>query len=263
MSTGNKLNPSSLGYRSHNKFLNTLYKLTPALTTRKMKQLKQRLEKIHARIRQSEQDFGREAGSVHLLAVSKTKPAEDIRAAYACGERDFGENYLQEALEKIHQLRDLDICWHFIGPIQSNKTLAIAYNFDWVHSVDRLKIARRLSEQRPAGLSPLNICLQVNISNEASKSGIPATEAVKVAQEINALPNLQLRGLMAIPSPSADLANQRQPFCQLRELLEEINQHKGMQLDTLSMGMSGDMEAAIAEGSTWVRIGTDIFGSRQ
>lgn len=228
-----------------------------------MNQLKQRLEKIHARIRQSEHDFGRETESVHLLAVSKTKPAVDIRAVYACGQRDFGENYLQEALDKIYQLSDLDICWHFIGPIQSNKTLAIAQNFDWVHSVDRLKIARRLSEQRPAELAPLNICLQINISNEASKSGITSAEALKFAIEINSLPNLQLRGLMAIPSPTTDHSAQRQAFHQLSELLEEINQQNGIQLDSLSIGMSSDMEAAIAEGATWVRIGTDIFGSRQ
>ena len=227
-----------------------------------MNQLKQRLDKIHARIRQSEHDFGRSPKSVHLLAVSKTRPTEDIRAAYACGQHDFGENYLQEALDKINTLHDLAIHWHFIGPIQSNKTLAIAENFDWVHSVDRLKIARRLSEQRPTGLAPLNICLQVNISQEASKSGIPCAEAIEAAREINTLENLRLRGLMAIPSPSADLIAQRQPFHQLRELLEGINRQNDMQLDTLSMGMSGDMEAAIAEGATWVRIGTDIFGQR-
>jgi len=227
-----------------------------------MNQLKQRLDKIHARIRQSEHDFGHDTESVHLLAVSKTRPADDIRAVYACGQRDFGENYLQEAMHKIKALHDLAIHWHFIGPIQSNKTLTIAENFDWVHSVDRLKIAHRLSEQRPTELAPLNICLQVNISNEVSKSGISSTEAIETAQEIKTLPNLRLRGLMAIPSPSTDLITQRQPFRQLRELLEAMNQQNDMSLDTLSMGMSGDMEAAIAEGATWVRIGTDIFGQR-
>lgn len=227
-----------------------------------MSQLNQRLQKILERIRQSEQKFGRAADSVHLLAVSKTKPAEDLRAVYACGQRDFGENYLQEALDKIAQLAELDICWHFIGPIQSNKTQAIAQHFTWVHSVDRLKVARRLSEQRPAELGPLNICLQVNISAEASKSGIAPAEVVAVARQIQTLPNICLRGLMAIPAPAEDFAAQRQPFRQLRELLDTINHELGLALDSLSMGMSGDMEAAIAEGATWVRIGTDIFGAR-
>ena len=227
-----------------------------------MSQHTQRLQKIHERIRQSEHDFGREAGSVHLLAVSKTKSADDIRAVYASGQRDFGENYLQEALDKIQALRDLDICWHFIGPIQSNKTQAIARHFDWVHSVDRLKIARRLAEQRPPELGPQNICLQVNISNEASKSGIAPGEAVEIANEIQLLPNLQLRGLMAIPAPANDFASQRLAFRQLGELLARINQQTDLQLDTLSMGMSDDLEAAIAEGATWVRIGSAIFGPR-
>ncbi|MFO7602457.1 MAG: YggS family pyridoxal phosphate-dependent enzyme [Gammaproteobacteria bacterium] len=227
-----------------------------------MNQFNQRLQKIHERIRQTEQATGRRAGSAHLLAVSKTRPADDIRAVYACGQRDFGENYLQEALEKMPPLADLAICWHFIGPIQSNKTLAIASHFDWVHSVDRLKVARRLAEQRPPERGPLDICLQVNISGEASKAGSQPAEAVEIAQEISQLANLRLRGLMAIPAPAQDLSEQRRPFRQLRELLERINAQHGLQLDTLSMGMSGDMEAAIAEGATWVRIGTDLFGPR-
>lgn len=228
-----------------------------------MNQLNQQRNIILERIRQSEQDAGREPGSVHLLAVSKTRPADDIRALYTCGQRDFGENYLQEALQKMAQLDDLDICWHFIGPVQSNKTQAIAENFDWVHSVDRLKIARRLSEQRPAQLGPLNICLQINISNEASKSGASPEEAVEIARDINALAHINLRGLMAIPAPTDTSASQRLPFHQLMTLKNEVNAQTDMQLDSLSMGMSSDMEAAIAEGATWVRIGTDIFGARQ
>lgn len=227
-----------------------------------MNQHTQRLHKILERIQQSEQDFARPAKSVHLLAVSKTKSADDIRDVYACGQRDFGENYLQEALDKIQALQDLDICWHFIGPIQSNKTQAIAQHFDWVHSVDRLKIAQRLSDQRPAELGPLNICLQINISHETSKSGIDPREAADIAQQISRLPNLRLRGLMAIPAPTHDITQQREPFCQLRELLAKINQQNGTHLDTLSMGMSDDLEAAIAEGATWVRIGSAIFGPR-
>lgn len=227
-----------------------------------MDQLTQGLQKIREQIRQSEQKFGRAADSVHLLAVSKTKPAEAIRAVYACGQRDFGENYLQEALDKIQQLEELDICWHFIGPIQSNKTQAIASHFDWVHSVDRLKIARRLSEQRPAQRAPLNLCLQVNISGERSKSGLTPEETIEAARSLQGLPNIRLRGLMAIPAPASDFNTQRQPFARLRHLLETINQQTDLNMDTLSMGMSGDMEAAIAEGATWVRIGTAIFGQR-
>ncbi len=227
-----------------------------------MSQHTQRLQKIHERIQQSEHDFDREAGSVHLLAVSKTRDVDDIRALYAGGQRDFGENYLQEALDKIQALRDLDIGWHFIGPIQSNKTQEIAQHFDWVHSVDRLKIARRLAAQRPAELGPLNICLQVNISNEASKSGVAPDEAVEISREILALPSLRLRGLMAIPAPANDFASQRLPFCHLRALLSRIHQQTAMPLDTLSMGMTDDLEAAIAEGATWVRVGSGIFGPR-
>lgn len=205
--------------------------------------------------------YQRDTTEVTLLAVSKTKPAALLRAAYEAGQRDFGENYLQESLDKQQELKDLEICWHFIGPIQSNKTRAIAESFQWVHSVDRLKIARRLSEQRPANLPALNICLQVNISAEASKSGITLAELSELAREVAALPNLSLRGLMAIPAAAETLAEQRKPLAALREALEAIKAEHP-QLDTLSMGMSGDLEAAIAEGSTMVRIGTAIFGAR-
>jgi pyridoxal phosphate enzyme (YggS family) len=221
----------------------------------------QRLKAVRQQISQAEQRFGRSAGSVQLLAVSKTRPAEDIREAYQAGQRAFGENYLQEALQKIQQLADTDIEWHFIGPIQSNKTRDIAQHFDWVHSVDRLKIARRLNEQRPESSAPLSICLQVNIDNEASKSGVKPQEALQIAKDIQNLPRLRLRGLMAIPSASADFEIQRAAFAKLRALYETIQQ-QGIELDTLSMGMSNDLKAAIAEGSTMVRIGTAIFGPR-
>jgi len=204
---------------------------------------------------------GRAPESVQLLAVSKTRTADELRGAFSAGLRAFGENYLQEALEKITALTDLAIEWHFIGPIQSNKTGPIAEHFDWVHSVDRAKIARRLSEQRPAGLPPLNICLQVNISEEPSKSGCLPQELPALAREVAALPNLRLRGLMAIPAASDDPAEQRRPLAAMRALLAQLRaEHPA--LDTLSMGMSGDMEAAIREGATIVRIGTALFGPR-
>jgi len=202
---------------------------------------------------------------IRLLAVSKTFGADAVMEAADAGQRAFGENYVQEALDKIATIRrarpDLTLEWHFIGPIQSNKTRLIAEHFDWVHSVDREKIAQRLSEQRPAHLPPLNICLQVNISGEATKSGVAPDEAMEVAPRIAALPRLTLRGLMAIPEPVDDEAQQRRPFRQLRALLDRLNA-KGLDLDTLSMGMSGDMDAAIAEGATIVRVGTAIFGQR-
>ncbi len=219
------------------------------------------LARVNERIRLAEQRYQRPIGSVHLLAVSKTRTPEEILTAAASGQRHFGENYLQEALGKITQLAEHDLCWHFIGPIQSNKTRAIASHFHWVHSVDRLKVARRLSAQRPSGLPPLNICLQINISNEASKSGIGLPELPEIAREIAELPGLRLRGLMAIPQRCNDFTRQRHPFRQLREALRALNE-AGAGLDTLSMGMSADMEAAIAEGATIVRIGTDIFGPR-
>lgn len=203
----------------------------------------------------------RNVAEVHLLAVSKTFPAESVREAYRAGQSAFGENYLQEALDKIAALRDLPLEWHFIGPIQSNKTRAIAENFAWVHSVDRLKIAERLSTQRPADMPPLNVCIQVNVSREESKSGIAPEEALQLAVAVRRLPHLKLRGLMSIPAPVADEAAQHIPFVQMRFLLEQLN-IEGMELDTLSMGMSHDFPAAIQEGATIVRIGTAIFGQR-
>jgi pyridoxal phosphate enzyme (YggS family) len=206
---------------------------------------------------------GRKPDSVSLLAVSKTRPAEELREAVAGGQLAFGENYLQEALDKIEALQDLDICWHFIGPIQSNKTRPIAENFDWVHSVDRFKIAQRLSDQRPAGMAPLNICLQVNISEETSKSGALPADLPALAAEVAALKNISLRGLMAIPASNDDPQLQRRPFAQMQALLQTLQQQLPDQpLDTLSMGMSADMEAAILEGATIVRIGTALFGPR-
>jgi pyridoxal phosphate enzyme (YggS family) len=202
------------------------------------------------------------AQDVTLCAVSKAQPADIIRAAYEAGQTVFGENYLQEALKKQAQLQDCAIAWHFIGPIQSNKTQQIALQFDWVHSVDRLKIAQRLSAARLPTLAPLNICLQVNISEEASKSGASGQELLELALHIKQLPHLRLRGLMAIPAPLQDFNLQRDQFRQVRQLFELLNAH-GLQLDTLSIGMSGDFEAAIAEGATLVRVGTAIFGARQ
>ena len=196
------------------------------------------------------------------MAVSKTRAAPDIREAVAAGIEHIGENYLQEALSKMAELQDLPLVWHFIGPIQSNKTRAIAEHFDWVHSVDRLKIAQRLSAQRPDQLPPLNICLQVNISGEASKSGCTLTELPALAQAVAKLPRLRLRGLMTIPAPSEDPAQQRLPFRRLREAQEQLIA-EGLELDTLSMGMSDDLGAAIAEGATLVRVGSALFGARQ
>jgi len=220
-----------------------------------------RLSEIELRIASSVQQFGRERGSVQLLAVSKTKPISAIREAAACGQRHFGENYLQEALEKIEALGDDALVWHFIGPIQANKTAAIARHFSWVHTIDRLKIAQRLNDQRPASLPSLNVCLQVNSSDEASKSGITLEELPELATAVSRLPQLRLRGLMTIPAPEHNFENQRRPFCKVREALEQLNSD-GYALDTLSMGMSNDMEAAIAEGATLVRIGSALFGRR-
>lgn len=203
----------------------------------------------------------RNVAEVHLLAVSKTFPAEAVREAYQAGQVAFGENYLQEALDKIAALRDLPLEWHFIGPIQSNKTRAIAESFAWVHSVDRLKIAERLSAQRPPHLPPLNMCIQVNVSREESKSGVAPEEVSQLAGAVRQLPHLKLRGLMSIPAPAADEKSQRAPFVQMRVLFEQLNV-EGMGLDTLSMGMSHDFPAAIQEGATIVRLGTAIFGIR-
>ncbi|MBQ0833305.1 YggS family pyridoxal phosphate-dependent enzyme [Marinobacter sp.] len=208
---------------------------------------------------------GREPDSVSLLAVSKTRTAQELREAVAAGQRAFGENYLQEALDKMAELHDLkDIDWHFIGPIQSNKTRQIASAFSWVHSVDRLKVARRLNEQREAGLPPLNICLQVNINNEPSKSGCQPEELPELVSQIRLLPGLSLRGLMAIPDPDQTEPALSASFRKLANTLKELRQEypKAGPLDTLSMGMSGDLELAIAAGATWVRIGTAVFGSR-
>ncbi|SDB63059.1 YggS family pyridoxal phosphate-dependent enzyme [Pseudomonas sp. NFACC13-1] len=216
------------------------------------------IAQVSSRIRTAEQTAQRTEGSVQLLAVSKTKPAQALREAYAAGLRDFGENYLQEALGKQVELTDLPLIWHFIGPIQSNKTRAIAEHFDWVHSVDRLKIAQRLSEQRPAELPPLNICIQVNVSGEASKSGCTPEDLPALASAINALPRLKLRGLMAIPEPTEERAAQDAAFAAVQRLQASL----ALPLDTLSMGMSHDLESAIAQGATWVRIGTALFGAR-
>ena len=216
------------------------------------------IAQVRSRIRAAEQAAHRAADSVQLLAVSKTKPAQALREAYATGLRDFGENYLQEALGKQAELTDLPLIWHFIGPIQSNKTRAIAEHFGWVHSVDRLKIAQRLSEQRPDGLPPLNICIQVNVSGEASKSGCTPEDLPALADAISALPRLTLRGLMAIPEPTEERAAQDAAFAAVQRLQTSL----ALPLDTLSMGMSHDLESAIAQGATWVRIGTALFGAR-
>jgi pyridoxal phosphate enzyme (YggS family) len=223
-----------------------------------MSTIAENIAKVGARIREAAQASQRDCAAIGLLAVSKTKPAAAVRQAHAAGLTDFGENYLQEALDKQAELSDLPLCWHFIGPIQSNKTRPIAEHFAWVHSVDRLKVAERLSAQRPAQLPPLNICLQVNVSGEASKSGCTPQQLPALAQAVSQLPNLKLRGLMTIPQPTEDLASQHAAFARLRQLQDSLN----LDLDTLSMGMSHDLEAAIAEGATWVRIGTALFGAR-
>ena len=218
------------------------------------------LAAAHRRIAAACAAAGRSPAAVRLLAVSKSFDAAAIRGAHAAGQREFGENYLQEALEKITQSPRDGVLWHFIGPIQSNKTHAIAEHFDWVHTVDRLKIASRLSEQRPPQLAPLQVCVQVNISAQASKSGCALEEAPDLCQAVANLPGLRLRGLMAIPAPAA-IADPRAAYRRLRELFESL-QRSGLEVDTLSAGMSDDFEAAIAEGATIVRIGTAIFGKR-
>lgn len=226
-----------------------------------MEEIAATLKALKTRISELERRYERPAGSVGLVAVSKTKSAERVAAAFAEGQRDFGENQLQEAISKVEALRRLDIVWHFIGPVQSNKTRGIAQTFAWVHSLDRVRIARRLNDQRPEGAPALDVCIQVNVSGEASKSGIGPDELEEFASAVAALPRLRLRGLMTIPKPESGLDAQRLPFRKLREALLALNQ-RGFDLDTLSMGMTGDMEAAIAEGATWVRIGTAIFGPR-
>lgn len=220
---------------------------------------------VTRRIQKATLKAGRTANSVHLLAVSKKRPADDLRTAFDAGQRAFGESYVQEALDKMEALADLDaIEWHFIGPVQSNKTRQIAEAFDWVHSVDRLKIAHRLDEQRDGALPPLNICLQVNINNEASKSGCSLEDLTELADAIEDMPNLSLRGLMAIPDPDQPEAELRSSFRKLANALKKLRQEAPASgpLDTLSMGMSDDLEMAIEEGSTWVRVGTALFGPR-
>lgn len=230
-----------------------------------MSSISDNLQAVQQRIAAAARAVQRDPAEVALLAVSKTFGAQEVIDAAEAGQRAFGENYLQEALDKMVAVQvarpDLLLEWHFIGPIQSNKTRPIAEHFDWVHSVDREKIAQRLSEQRPPHLPPLNVCLQINISGEASKSGATPQQAVGLAQKVAALPRLKLRGLMAIPEPADDTQAQRVPFRQLRKLLNELRT-QGLLLDTLSMGMSADLDAAIAEGATIVRIGTAIFGKR-
>jgi pyridoxal phosphate enzyme (YggS family) len=228
-----------------------------------MSSIAENLRHVGDRLKAACTRAGRAPEAVQLLAVSKTCPAEAVRAAHAAGQCAFGENYVQEALDKIAVLADLRpvLAWHLIGPLQSNKTRVVAEAFDWVHSVDRLKIAQRLSEQRPPHLPPLQVCLQVNVSGEASKSGVAPAELPALAQAVAALPGLRLRGLMSIPEPADDPDAQRAPHRRLRELLQALNT-QGLALDTLSMGMSADLEAAVLEGATLVRVGTAIFGAR-
>ena len=219
------------------------------------------LQMVQSRMAAACAASGRPASSVRLLAVSKTFDAAAVRAAHAAGQTWFGENYIQEGVDKIAALGDLPLVWHCIGPIQSNKTRLVAEHFDWVHSVDRLKIAQRLSEQRPAGLAPLQVCLQVNVDGGATKAGVPPAEALALARAVAALPRLQLRGLMSIPEPAPDFASQKAVHDQTFRLWQSFRD-TGLPLDTLSMGMSGDLEAAIHAGSTLVRVGTAIFGGR-
>ena len=219
------------------------------------------LQAVRARIAKAALDAGRSPDEIVLLAVSKTWPLECVIAANRGGQRAFGENYVQEGIDKALATTDLDLEWHFIGPLQSNKTRPVAEHFAWVHTIDRLRIAERLAEQRPANLPPLQVCVQVNVSGEASKNGCTPDEATDLCVAVNGLPRLKLRGLMTIPEPADDFAAQRAPLRRLRELFDSIRS-SGLPLDTLSMGMSHDLEAAVAEGATIVRIGTAIFGER-
>lgn len=220
-----------------------------------------RLQKVRERISAASQGAGRNAGEVSLLAVSKTCSPEAVREAHAAGQRAFGENYVQEAVEKMAALRDLSLEWHCIGPIQSNKTRLVAENFDWVHTVDRLKIAERLAAQRPEGMLPLQVCIQVNVDGGASKSGVAPDDALDLARAVAALPRLRLRGIMSIPEPTSDFSSARAVHERVRRVFGLLRS-EGLELDTLSIGMSADLEAAIAAGSTMVRIGTAIFGVR-
>jgi pyridoxal phosphate enzyme (YggS family) len=226
-----------------------------------MNEIPARLAAVQQRIWQAAAESGRKPDDITLLAVSKTKPVEAVLAAYRAGQRAFGENYLQDALPKIRALAERDIEWHFIGRIQSNKTREIAEHFHWVHGLDGLRHAQRLGRQRPAALGPLQVCLQVNLSGEASKGGVAPEELSELADAVAAVPGLCLRGLMTLPAPDPDASHQRAVFARLRELLGGL-QKRGLPVDTLSMGMSDDLEAAIAEGATIVRVGTDIFGAR-
>lgn len=222
-----------------------------------------KLQQVRARIVAACTAAGRDPASVRLLAVSKTFGPEAVRAAHAAGQTAFGENYVQEGVAKIAALDDLrsQLEWHCIGPLQSNKTRVVAEHFDWVHGIDRLKIAERLAEQRPAGRPPLQVCLQVNVDGGANKSGIAAEEALPLARAVAALPRLRLRGLMAIPEPAVDFAAQRALFLRAAAVFDELRA-AGLEVDTLSLGMSADLEAAVAAGSTMVRIGTAVFGGR-
>lgn len=219
------------------------------------------IEGVLSDIRRYESLYGRSQDSVRLLAVSKKQSADKIAEAAAAGLTDFGENYLQEGMEKIRQLAELQLTWHFIGPIQSNKTRGIAENFQWVHSVERTNIAQRLNNQRPSGAPPLNVCVQVNVSGESAKSGTTLASTHELCEAVNSLPNLVLRGLMAIPAAHTDMADQRASFASLAQAFGQL-QTQFPSMDTLSMGMSNDFEAAIAEGSTMIRIGTSLFGKR-
>jgi len=226
-----------------------------------MSTIETNLQVVRTRVAAAARSAGRKPGDIALLAVSKTFAADEVRAAYAAGQREFGESYVQEAVKKIAALPALPLIWHFIGPIQSNKTRVIAEHFDWVHSVAREKIALRLAEARPPELGPLDICLQVNVSGETSRSGVAADALPQLAEAVRSLPRLRLRGLMAVPEPSDNIESQRRRFRGLRLLLEQLNA-AGFGLDTLSMGMSQDLEAAVMEGATIVRVGTAIFGER-
>jgi len=227
-----------------------------------MSTIQTRLQAVRDRIAHAAEAVGRDSREITLVAVSKTFPAASVRAAADCGQTAFGENYAQEGADKIHELRDLALEWHFIGPIQSNKTRLIAAHFDWVHSVDRLKVAERLAEQRPPHLPPLQLCIQVNVSGEVTKSGVEPAALPALVQQVAALPRLELRGLMAIPAPTEKPEEQRSQLRRLRQLKDETAA-QGFRLDTLSMGMSDDLEIAIAEGATIVRVGRAIFGERR
>jgi pyridoxal phosphate enzyme (YggS family) len=225
--------------------------------------LTERYRALVQQLRTAEDNFGKAPGSVQLVAVSKTYPTEDVRAVAELGQQHFGENQLQDAMQKIPRLDDLGLTWHFIGPVQSNKCRDVALYFDWVHSVDRLRIANRLSQLRPVDAPPINLLIQVNLQNEPTKAGVVPEAVSELAKTISSLPNTKLRGLMAIPRPETDLDRQRQVFRMLRELLDETNRALDLEMDCLSMGMTDDMEAAVAEGATHVRIGTAIFGARE